>query len=445
MTAPDIALDLDVGRPGTVLCVDDEPNILSSLRRLFRSEGFLTFTAESGEAGLRILETEAIDLVISDMRMPEMSGAQFLERVRAKWPDTVRMLLTGYADVQSVLDAINRGEIYRYITKPWDDNDILLVVRHALERKALELEKRRLEALTQSQNEELKALNANLEEKVAARTLALKKAHDELMASNEKLKTNFLTSIKVFSTLIEMRGERLAGHSRRVADMARRIAKKMGLDARETQEIFVAGLLHNIGKVGFSDDLLAMPVSLMNGENLGYYRKYPVRGEQLLMPLEDLREAAKIVRSHQERFDGEGFPDRLSGFNIPVGARILAVASDYDSLQIGMLMQRCLRPEEAATAIVANRGKRYDPSVVNAFQDVINGVAPGQPVHAEQMSAAELRPGMTIARDLITRDGFLLLSADHVLNERLIQQILEFEKLSSTPLTIYVDLGRSRS
>lgn len=441
LAMPEVSLNLQA----RILCVDDEPNILASLRRLFRSQGYQVVTAESGMEGLRLLESEPFDIVISDMRMPEMDGARFLEHVRGRWPETLRLLLTGYADIQSILAAINRGEIYRYITKPWDDNDILLIVRHALERKALEQEKQRLEALTQHQNEELKALNAGLEAKVEQRTAALKKAHDELVAFNDKLKKNFLTSIKVFSNLIEMRGENLSGHSRRVAELARRIAVRMELDARETQEVFVAGLLHNIGKIGFSDELLALPVSLMNGDQLSLYRKYPMRGEQLLMPLEDLRSAAAIVRAHQERFDGEGFPDRISGFNIPVGARILALASDYDNLQIGTFAQRRLRPDEAAAMVIQGRGKRYDPSVVNVFEDITSGRAGRETVQEEPVSTASLRPGMVIARDLVTRDGFLLLSADHVLNERLIQQLVDFEVSSRTPLTVYVRMERKTS
>jgi DNA-binding NtrC family response regulator len=108
---------------------------------LFRGKGFQVRIAEGGKAGLALLETETVDLVISDMRMPEMDGAQFLEQVRARWPETLRLLLTGYSDVTSIIEAINRGEIYRYITKPWDDNDIVMIVRQALERMALELEK----------------------------------------------------------------------------------------------------------------------------------------------------------------------------------------------------------------------------------------------------------------------------------------------------------------
>jgi response regulator RpfG family c-di-GMP phosphodiesterase len=424
-----------------ILFVDDEPNILSSLRRLFRGQGYQVFVADGGQAGLQLLETEEVDLIISDMRMPEMDGAQFLERVRSRWPDTIRLLLTGYSDIQSIQDAINRGEIYRYITKPWNDNDIVLIVRHALERRVLEQEKHRLELLTLEQNKQLKELNADLEGKVEARTAEVKKAHDQLMAINGKLKASFLTSIKVFSNMIEMRGGNLAGHSRRVADLCRKITTNMGLDARETQEIFVAALLHNIGKVGFSDELLEMAVSNMNGSQLGLYRKHPLRAEQLLMPLEDLGGAAKILRSQLERFDGEGFPDGLSGFNIPLGARILALASDYDNLQIGTLVQRRLRPEEAKPIILQSRNKRYDPQIVAAFQEVMTGKS--EDAQQEVMVATrDLLAGMTVARDLVTRDGFLLLSADHVLNERLIKQIMDFELSAGLPLTVCVRLDR---
>lgn len=430
-----------------ILCVDDEPNILSSLRRLLRGEGYEVLLAPGGEAGLTILESESVDIVISDMRMPEMDGAQFLERVRTRWPDTIRLLLTGYADIQSILDAINRGEIYRYVTKPWNDNDILLIVRHALERKELEREKQRLEALTRDQNEQLKALNAGLESKVQERTAELKTALASLTTANDKLKNSFLTSIKIFSGMVEMRNGSLAGHSRRVADLARRIAVKMNLSTDEMQDVFVAGLLHNIGKVAFSDDLLAMPVSTMSSENLALYRKFPIRGEQLLMPLDDLREAAKIIRCQQERFDGEGYPDHISGFNIPVGARILALSSDYFNLQAGTLAPRKLRPEEAQALIMQNGGKRYDSAVVNAFNELLNGVAadkPGAKPAADsgaelQLTTAELKPGMFIARDLVTRDGFLLLSAGHILEERMIRQICDFESSTTgTVLSIYI-------
>jgi response regulator RpfG family c-di-GMP phosphodiesterase len=367
------------------------------------------------------------------MRMPEMDGVEFLEQVRLRCPDSVRLLLTGNADVRLILDAVNRGEIYRYITKPWDDHEMLLVVRHALERKAMVEEQRRLEALTHIQNEQLRELNHDLEAKVAVRTA-------ELEASNEKHKRNFLTSIQVFSSIVELRGANLAGHSRRVADLARRIAARLDVDARDAQQIFIAGLLHNIGKVGFSDSMLEMPVSRMNGDLLGQYRRYPERGEQLLMPLEDLREAAAIVRAHQERFDGEGYPDRLAGLDIALGARILALASDYDNLQIGVLVERHLRPDQAARIIIDSRGKRYDPMVVAAFEELVSGRVPVEPTRDRALRVAELRPGMRTTRDLVRRDGSLLLSADHVLTERMIRQLADFERMTDMTFSVYVKL-----
>ncbi len=442
MTDASAAADNSDEKLPTILCVDDEPNILASLRRLFRAKGFQVHVAEGGQAALALLESETVDLVISDMRMPEMDGAQFLAQVRARWPDTVRLLLTGHSDISAIIDAINRGEIYRYITKPWDDHDIVLIVRQALERKALELEKKRLEALTLRQNEKLKALNASLEAKVEARTAELRVANESLQSANEKLKTNFITSIKVFSTLIEMRGGKLAGHSRRVADLSRRIALKLQLDSRQVQEIFVAGLLHEIGKVGFADELLSTPVAMMKPPQMEAYRKHAAQAEQLLLPLQDLRAASEIISAQFERFDGTGFPQQLSADAIPIGTRILTLASDYDSMQIGTLTPSHLSPEEARIIIVHSSGKRYDPEVVNAFVDLLSDTSRKQAEKERPaeiaLPARELQVGMVLSRDLITPSGLLMLSAEHVLDERIISRIISFERSGNLQLSVYI-------
>ena len=435
-TPPSQAPESAPAAVATLLCVDDEPNILSSLRRLFRPAGYRVLLAESGAQGLELLEKEAVDLVISDMRMPEMNGAQFLAQVRARWPDTMRLLLTGYSDIQSIQDAINCGEIYRYITKPWEDGDMLLVVRHALERRTLEQEKLRLEALTLRQNEELKTLNQSLEAKVEARTRQLKAEHEATMFANGKLKTNFVTTIKIFSSMIELRAHNQPGHARLVADLARQIATRMELDARDSQDIFIAALLHDIGKIGFTDELLQTPLTMLRGETLALFRKHPVRAEELLMPLEDLRGSAAILRCQLERFDGNGFPDGLAGLAIPLGARILALAADYYNLQQGAMVQRHLRPDEAKSLILDASGKRYDPHVVAAFRQIIDGdAAVGAGV---EVLSGELLPGMVLARDLVSRDGLMLLSVDHVLDARMIQQVQDFETKSGSRLSIWV-------
>ena len=413
-----------------LLCVDDEANILNSLKRLFRPVGYRLFTAGGGEEALQIMERESIDLVVSDMRMPGMNGAQVLAAVRARWPDTVRILLTGYADIASTVEAINAGQLHSYVSKPWDDNEILLVVRDALERKSLQRDKARLEALTHRQNEELKQLNAGLEAKVAERTAEVREAH-------EKLKTGFINTIKTFSNLIELRGGQMAGHSRRVAEHARRIAQVLKVPAPEAQDVFFAALLHDIGKIGFSDHLLAKPFNQLTSDERTEVVKHPAKGEALLMGLDQLKGAAKLIRSHHERFDGQGFPDALAGAAIPLGARILAIANDYDGVQQGSLFSKRATPEEAFHYLHAGRGKRYDPAVLDAFESVLGG-----PAKKEQstlgLRSEQLEPGMVLAKDLVTREGVLLLAKDYIIDETVIRQIHSYELTEEYKLRIHV-------
>lgn len=421
----------------TILLVDDEPGILSSLRRLLRTQGYIIHTAESGKAGLEILEREPVDLVVSDMRMPEMDGARFLEQVRKRWPASMRILLTGYADVSSTIDAINCGEIHRYVAKPWDDNDLLLTIRDALDRQRLASENARLLALTQAQNAELKDLNTNLEDKVRQRTAEIEQINSFLNLANDRLKQNFLISIKMFSGLMELRGGAVAGHSRRVADLSRKLAVQLGIEAKEQQDIFFAGLLHDIGKIGFSDSLLARPVSRMSGDDLGHYRKHAAAGASALMPLEELKEVARIVRSHHERFDGQGFPDGIGGLEIARGARILSVVNDYDGLQIGTLAERRMSQDEAKALLVQSRGKRYDPEIVDAFVEMLGGLAK-EIVLERPVSHADLKIGMVLSRDLVSREGVLLLSADYILDLSLIRQIQDYARRENHAIPVYI-------
>ena len=412
-------------KPFTLLCVDDEANILSALKRLFRSQGYTILTATSGKQGLELLEKEHVDLVISDMRMPEMNGAQFLEQVKNRWPDTVRLLLTGYAEMPATVDAINKGGISRYISKPWEDTDMVMLVREALERLQLERENRRLEALTQHQQ-------------------ALSEAH-------EKLKKGFITSVRVFSNLIELRGGVVAGHSRRVAELARNLTQRMELPEPEAQDVFLAALLHGIGKIGLSDKLLKKPFSSLVGEERAEVVKHPIKGQAALMALEQLNGAAKIIRSHHERFDGMGYPDGLAGCDIPLGARILAVANDFNEVQKGALLRKQLSETEALDFIRHGRGNRYDPAVVDAFFQV-RGVAVTSFVTSAVTSAVNageiavrtrrLMPGMVLTRDFITRDGVMLLAKDFQLDESLIEQIRTYERADGTIFTIYVGMKR---
>ncbi|MDP2795456.1 MAG: response regulator [Sulfurisoma sp.] len=445
----------------TLLFVDDEPNILSSLRRLFKATGYGVLTAGGGAEGLEVLAREKVDLIVSDMRMPEMDGAQFLEQARARWPHVARILLTGYADIGSTIDAINRGEIYRYISKPWDDNEILLTVRGALEHQRLKSENERLLALTRRQNEELKDLNAGLERKVAERTAELQETLNSLDRAHKQLHQGFMSTVRIFAGLIEMRGGKLAGHSRRVAEHARQVAQALGLGEKEQQDMLLAGLLHDIGKISLPDDLLNRPFNGLPPDQQALVMQHPARGQQALIGVEQLANAAKIIRHHHECMDGSGYPDRLSGLAIPIGARILAVTNEYDALQMGTLTLQAMTSVKALEFIMTYRGRRYDPTVVDAFKTVLAGPAGGAEHAVRQgigvgvmrdaphekpqrhwkeisLHPSKLKPGMTLSRKLMHEHGYLLLAAGQHLDELVIEQLQKMENETENPITVHI-------
>lgn len=417
----------------TVLAVDDEPNILAALRRLFRATGWRILTAGNAQEALALLALEPVNAVLSDMRMPGMDGVQLLEKVRLGWPHVARLLLTGQADLGSTIAAINRGWLHRYITKPWNDDELVQTLRQVAQIQQLDADKQALERLTQQQNDELKALNEGLEARVAVRT-------GELATANDKLKRNYLTSIKAFTALIELRGSAQVGHARQVADLARRIARSMALDADTTHNLAIAALLHDIGHIGLSDTVLARPVGRLDRYELRRYQLHPVLGEQALLASDDMQGVAPLIRAHHERWDGQGFPDGLRGAAIPLGARILAVADTFEDLCSGRIDGQALSPLEARRAVIAGRGSRFDPGVVDAFAGLF-AAAPAKPtVAALRLPTAQLRPGHTLTQDFVSPEGVLLLSVGQRLTEDLIGRIRAFELKHGLSLTLAVQL-----
>lgn len=440
-------IELDASKPDvaplqpawTVLCVDDEPNILAALKRTLRGGGFGVVTAGGGEQALEILGKLPVDIVVSDMRMPGLDGSQLLEQVRERWPQVIRILLTGHADQDSTVAAINRGRIFRYLSKPWDERDLLAALHEGSERLALEREKQRLEALTRAQNDELRALNGDLEARVAARTRELSEAH-------ARLERSYLKTIKVFSNLLELRSGQLAGHGRRVAEVARDLARAMGLDENAVRQVFVAALLHDIGLIGLADKLLGRPVMRYSSEELSQYRTHPQVAEQSLLALDDMQPLLPMIRGHHERHDGTGWPDKLAGAAIPVGARILAVADAFDDLQNGHLAEVKLNAQEARILMRKGRGTQFDPEVLDVFLQTMENAAAAEQARAQDLAlpTAALETDMVLARDLVSARGVLMLTKGHRLTGSLIRKIREFELREGSKFEVHIKpRGRS--
>ena len=344
----------------TVLCVDDEPAILSALKRTLRAPDVAVISATSGTQALELMAELPVDLVISDMRMPGMDGAQLLEHIHRDWPDTVRVLLTGYSDTAATIQAVNRGQIFRYLQKPWDERELVEAVREGLELRARLKNKARLLSMSAVQEAQLRQLNDELQQ------LQEQHAADRRHADAVRQR-RYLQSVKVLTNLLEVRCAGLFEHGRRVAALARDLARTMGLPSETLLDVFVAGLLHDIGLIGLSDDALSRLDGSGTSEEDGIYRDHPMLSARALAAMEDMLPVATLIEAHHERFDGMGFPNRTAGDAIPMGARIIAVADAVDDLVHGRSgVARC--DEEAlAERLAAESGTRFDPNVVDTW------------------------------------------------------------------------------
>ncbi|MCG8426241.1 MAG: response regulator [Chromatiales bacterium] len=422
-----------------LLLVDDEPAVLRSLRRLFRSDEYSVQIADSGAAALELLEQTQVDVVVSDMRMPNMTGAELLTQIANRWPETARIVLTGYADLGDAIEAINKGNIYRYISKPWDEDDLRRTVQQAAEQIRLTFENKRLLQLSDRQNMQLKVLNTELEKRVEERTEELRMTAEKLDIAYSDLEASYTKTVEIFARFIEQRTSILSGHGNRVAKLAKALAKRLHLDEREIQDIYTAGLLHDLGKLVLPDSVVERPLSELTEEESRVMKKHPLLGEAALTEIPSLVPCARLIRGHHERYDGKGYPDGLFGDHIPLGARVLAVVEDYDELCMGVVVEHAHTPSEALQYLRAHVETRYDPDVVKAFivmmeEDVTLSVPPSELC----IGTDDLKPGMILTRDLMSVDGMLLLTAGHALAESTIKKIRRLENDDSTSYTYYV-------
>ena len=398
---------------GKILFVDDEENILRSLQRLFMDEEVEIFTAASGAKALEILAGEAeVGVIVSDQRMPEMTGVDFLEKSKAISPQSIRILLTGYADVNAAIDAINRGGTFRYLNKPWNDAELVQTVKGALQMYRLLTENKRLAATVKQQNAELKKWNTELESIVQEQTMELQKSYDSVRAVNSRLRANFKNTIVAFSGLIELRDKRMRAHSRNVAEVSVNVAKQLGLKGEERETVMVAALLHDIGKIGIPDLMLAREAAQMNFAEREEYLQHSVRGQAAIDRIEELREAGLIIRSHHESYDGNGFPDGLKKADIPLGARIIALADHIDKRirkALGATGFEIMRKE-----VELEKGKLFDPKLIPVVleqAEIFYKKIRPRTDHIEiELLPADLQEGMEANRDVFSGTGILLLT-----------------------------------
>ncbi len=400
----------------TVLLVDDEENILRALKRLLMDEDFDIETATSGEAGLEKLKyLENVGLIVSDQRMPGMNGAEFLGRSQEFAPFAQRILLTGYSDINATIEAINKGGAGRYISKPWDDEELTQSIRDAVVLYLQGAEKRRLNDIIIQQKKEMEDWNDNLKKRLLQSTATIREQSQAIKSLDDK---NPLTLVyRAFDGFYETMGDRNAVHARTVSTMVTDVARKMGLDADTVAVFRLAALLHDAGKSGSQSASLNKHLEEMSESEASEYRQHPLRGEDMFRQMEELAGILPLIRNHHESFDGSGFPDGLRGEAIPLGARLIAIADFIEK------SARSVQQNRADYALMSARyhgSTLLDPQLVTKFQGIVRivyfeGRKVGESAEVE-VGHMDLVPGMTISRDVESGSGVLLLQRGSVLD-----------------------------
>ena len=349
----------------TVLFVDDEANILKALQRLLRNEPLNVLTATSPQEAIELLESTPAQVVVSDQRMPDMSGVDLLSTIREHQPEMVRMMLTGYTEMNIAVEAINRGEIYRLITKPWNDEELKATLRQAFDHYDLKAEIKRLNLVTREQNFELQDMNRNLEGKVRERTR-------QLAAKHQELRTAYIQTIRALAEAIDAKDAYTRGHSERVAVYASQLAREMELPKETIERVYFSGLLHDVGKIGVPDAIITKPDRLTEEEYLEM-QKHPEIGAKILEPVEFLRHVVPCVRHHHEWFDGSnrGYPDRLQGDKIPLPSRLILVCDTVEAMTSDRPYRKALPLDVVVRELHKYSGSQFDPVCVNAFLQLL--------------------------------------------------------------------------
>ena len=431
---------VNVDRP-VVLLIDTHTDVLDRLTQLLHLEPFEVCSATDAAQALAILAQQPVDLVMSAARLPDMDGATLLAQIHHDYPHTVRILLTGETDLTLIIKAINEGQIYRYLSKPWKDEELLLALRQSLAHQHSERERLRLEQLIRQQNDELKQLNSNLEKRVASRTSELQQTADMLDLAYEELKHSYATGTEVFSLLANLRLPRSKQTNRQIIELVRTWCHGHGLDEASNRDLTMAAALYNIGKLSWSDSMMIAPADLLHSTDRERYRAYPTQSESLLMTLEPMKDAARLIRHHQERWDGSGFPDHLKGDAIPLGSRLLKLAVDFIELQRGLILERQMNSDEALLYIRKYAGRLYDPDMVEDFIQAcaafLSDVTLGDPT-VKVLTTRELAEGMVLARNLNADNGMLLLNAGKVLNLPLVDKLIAFEAMEGAKYSVFI-------
>ncbi|HVY68935.1 MAG TPA: HD domain-containing phosphohydrolase [Verrucomicrobiae bacterium] len=395
-----------------ILIVDDEEIVLVALRETLRREGYEVVTAPNAIQALELLKHSQFSVILTDQSMPMLTGLEFLAQAKQIQPDATRILITAVLSLSTVIDAINKGEIYRFIVKPWLREELLATIKNAIQRYELICRNAVLQAATLAMNEKLTKLNQSLEEQVGR----VAEQNTQLENLNKALGENLQQSVELCLKTMQTFYPMLGAQARRVHEVCRAMADGLQLPPEQRQVLEISAWLHDVGLVGIPRQLikrwLDYPDTLNEAER-ALIEQHTVMGQELASFVHNLEGVGKTIRSHHERYDGKGYPDRLAGESIPWLARLLAVAVGYASSN--------QPPREALEAVKLQGGSAYDPDAVRTFVRCLPQA--NVPRRQREVLLAELRPGMVLAKGIYTSNGLLLIPEGQTLSETNIDKL----------------------
>ncbi len=415
--------------PPTILVVDDEPVVLNALSFTLEREGFHVVACTSPLKALAILAERDFAVVISDQRMPEMMGLDFLIESRRLRPYASRILITAVLALPTIVDAINKGEIFRFVAKPWLREELIATVRNAVQRHDLVAHNDALRAETGRLNDELRAANAQLEAKVRD----LEAQTRRFDAANRELATSFEHSLELCRRILTTYDPVLGGQTRAIVDFAGRMAATEHFSEGERHALRTAAGLCDLGLIGVPRDMMRAfrsKADQLTDQERGLLHSHPLYGQTLAALVDPRPEVGEVIRAHHERFDGLGYPDGLAGKSIPWPARCLAVAVGY--------VESGLTRAAAIEALLAESGKAYDPEAVRLFLKVSSLTQ--LPRQVREITLSELEPGMILANGIYSPHGLLLIGEGQPLSTATITKIRSHNQIApiSQRLLVYL-------
>jgi response regulator RpfG family c-di-GMP phosphodiesterase len=398
--------------PPAILIVDDEPIVLSALRETLEREHFHVVACPSPRKALALVEQQDFAVIISDQKMPEMLGLDFLIETRRLRPNASRILITAVLSLPTIVDAINKGEIFRFVAKPWLREELIATVRNAFQRHELIIHNQALQAETARLNGELTVLNQDLEAKV----LDLVHQHQRLDAANSELTSRYEHSLELCRRILTAYDPILGGQAKALVEFANLMAETEYFSDAERRALRSAAWLCDLGLIGVPRELLRSfrqkPAEISPRERAMLHH-HPIYGQTLATLVDASPDIGETIRHHHERFDGTGYPDGLAGKAIPWTARCLAVAVGF--------VESGQRKQAASDSVLAQAGTAYDPEAVRLFLKVTHMI--NLPRQVREILVGELEAGMVLATGIYSPHGLLLVGEGQTLGPGIIAKI----------------------